>query len=346
MSDITSCLVAFYDKTSKQQAEARKHVEKDLHFLRELSEYIVPKIAELWKNPQNLCHVIAVGTYACEILDWDKFVWTGISCECRCERIEKGHVHLIGYINASRKQKSMFFKGINEKLGYEIKERSSMYHKCIELKNVQHILSAVLYIIREQQVYKRTMDVVCKHHNFLPWGLTKYALFMPGRNKKLIWDLTYDALTVLGFGAEVELCKDLYEKYSDAKRTATNARRAPKRAMPGTSYSDSPIPSKRTAPNTERTILERTGLAEDLKATYALIRDDPELGTNLCDLDTAERIICFLRQNPTEIVGGLRDFVMRFGPKAKDSIISREQQCREELPSEEPVSTPVDNGND
>lgn len=326
MSSVTTNNVIFYDRTVKEHTLARAHVALDLPFMEEWQDYVMPKICKLWDRPESLHHVIATGVYAVEMLAWSQFEWTGISCECKCERMDKHHVHMIGYIYANKGVRQRFFKKLNDQFGYPVAKYSSKYHKCIALKNVQHIISAVIYITREQRIYKKTFDTLCKHSAFLPFGLTKFAKLVMAQQRASHWEYFYNTLSLAGYDAQVTQCKTLYDEYR-TKRAANLKPRtsALKRPMPRESQCDITGFSERTGIIRPAKIPCRTELSESDKDTMSLIQDDPILGTSLCDTDTARRIICFLRLHPKEIVGGLRDFVINKGPKEEDSMLSGSQ---------------------
>lgn len=346
---LSTNLADFHHATENQRALALIHSQLELPFTTEWQDHYMPKLIELWKKPKDLYHVIAVGPFAIEILNWRYFEWTGISCKCECDRLEKSHIHMIGYIPVNRGIKQRFYKSVMENYGLKTIKRSSNYHKVIELRNVQHIISAFLYISMEQRVYKKQLDVTCKHSDFLPFGLTKFAKYLPEKSKvkSQHWQYFYETLSLAGYEKEVILCQEIYKAYAESKNANfKNKALGLKRTLPGTSGSVTEPISKRARTDGEIEIPSRTSLSENDIQLMQLIRNDSELGINLCDTETASRIICFLRQNPSQIVEGLRQFIITQGPKEKNSVVNRPIQHREELSSEELNSECVDNGDD
>lgn len=355
MASSATSLASFHECLSNYH-ETRRKWEKGLKKSPQTLEKIWENmygntLLEMLTKQDKVYHVIAIGTHASALMDIHWFDWYKVSCECICPKVKKGHVHMIGRCTASRGVRERFFRNLNESLGLKAQERSSKFQRFIELKDFQHLVTCFVYITREQAYYnKSAMETRCKHSNFLPYGLNKYSEFradkdfMPG-----LWNIIYSFLADHGYRKEVDEAREKYETYKAnqqnralQKRTnnkITNAVRKRNRTDDSEVGPDEKIIRLGSVPF-------RAELLETDTTLMGLIKDDPNLGISLCDAATARRIICFLRQHPTEIVGGLREFVIKAGPKEEDSCVSGAIQFGKEFLSQESDPEDLDNGND
>lgn len=304
-----------------------------------------PLLLKMLKRP-NLYHVICLGSHALAIMEAPWFKWTELSCECECDRLEKAHVHLIGECHVSRGVRQRFFAHVNERHGIVVKQRSSFAQRFMQLKDFQHKISAFMYLMREQPYYrKKELGMSCKHKNFLPLGLNHFSqASMKQGHMGYLWnELVYPFLEKNGYKTEVAAAQ---KKYEDHKAVHAIRRRSKHAPFNAAAHGYNAASNKREERIGHGTVSPRTEPIDDIEFIIDLIRDDPPVGMSLCSGRDASRIIQFLRQYPQKCVDGLQEFVIKYGPKEKDSLAMGGIQLREELSSSDDDFEPVDHGDD
>lgn len=268
-------------------------------------------------NRKNIYHVIAIPSHAGALLDWPQFEFLNISCECKCEKVNKTHIHMLGVCSVDRNVRSRFFKKLNTTLGLQVQARSSVNQKFIYIKDFQHLVATYVYITREQYYTSNSfLGIQCKHMNFLPFGLSDYSVRHVSKDFLTnLWNnIIYPYLSDNGYAEQVIEAKRKYALYKEQNKTLSsgskyNHRRASKRK-----FVDPSLPScsteKKSRPSA---LLPGMRLEERTQWFYDLIRNDTDLGLILCIDDDRKRVIQFLRDNPDKVVGGLCEFVVKCG---------------------------------
>lgn len=335
-STLTS-LYEFHDSL-KGYHDARRKNEQTLrnkHVDELWTKYYGPLLLRLLKQ-KTLYHVIAIGSHARAILDAPWFQWCGISCECFCERLEKGHIHLIGSCTASRGVRQRFFANVNETYNIKVVERSSKTQRFIQMKDFQHTVSVFVYITREQPYYSRkTMDIQCKHANFLPYGVNMYSRASQKNGfMTTLWnDHIFPFLIENGYAEEVAVAKEKYDTYKSAK--AIQQARKFKKLDPEITRRKPSNDDKKKAAVRHGAVQPGTELSDAEKSILKLAKANPEMAKSICDTNTTSRIICFLREHPNLIVGNLQKFISHRKSKKEDTPVMGEEQLGEELSCEE-----------
>lgn len=334
-------LKAYHDARRKnEQALKNKHVQELW------TKYYGPLLLRLLKQ-KTLYHVIAIGSHARAILDAQWFKWCGISCECFCERLEKGHIHLIGSCTASRGVRQRYFANVNKVHNIKVQERSSKAQRFIQMKDFQHTVSVFVYITREQPYYSRkTMDIQCKHANFLPYGINSYSQASQKKDfMTTLWnDNIFPFLIENGYSEEVTVAKEKYDTYKSAK--AIQQARKFKKLDPTITRRKPSNDDKKKAAVRHGAVQPRAELPDAEACILKFAKTDPKMAANICDKNTAGRIVYFLQRNRSLIVGNIQKFVNILKSKKEDTPVMGNEQHGEELSCEEFNPVYVDYGDD
>lgn len=319
------------------------------------NDYYGPLMLKYLEIP-NLYHVIAVGSHASAILQWDMIhPIEYLTCTCECTKVKKMHVHMLVQCMANRGQRQRFFAKLNKELGLKTVERSTRFQKFIELKNFGHVTRAFMYIAREQSYWdKHVLGMQCKHAHFTPYGLNAFSINGCVGKTELWNEIVHPFLSRNGYQAQVIAAVKEYEEFRQQKQKNFNQKIATtvlqhKIARPTRARVSRPFSA--TTSETEETIGSvtipiRGRLTAKLRDWAELIRANPEMALRLIDETSKGRIISFLRDNPSEIMGGLQVLIDEQRPKKENTVPDWIKQLREVASSQDSDFDDMDNGHD
>lgn len=190
----------------------------------------VDEVVKLYADVHPWCHVIIKQQLVPYLCAHPKFVFSGISCDCSCTNITEEHKHLIGYFSCSPMTIRRFFSSVYKELNITTTKGSNLNYKCLQLKDFQHFITAIFYLLRVKAQITRTRlgtFHTVNHKNFTPYGDNELSNFMEeGSAIKHLWDKIYGRLTVLGHENLVVHCKSKYEEFKRQQQLQRERQRA------------------------------------------------------------------------------------------------------------------------